>query len=510
MHSQSTSSNEFAPLESDILEQMSEQGGATVPDAIEMGALAPSSGLIDLSRQQRNLLLLRPLFQLELNKQRIGEDGTLFEGIDTHYLLLSSLDRMMEGTTVSTGCTSDEVLTHIADTVMAMKPSLSAVQSGKVADTVLAALDNKANGYKEFSFEYFHATHKSTRSIRFRLVAYEPDIEDVYRYKPTAEGYLVYLGMLDLSPEDAQELMEKMLELLVQRGRFDAALEIARRARTLSIEYRQLIRDRLYQAYRAPGTVNWKRDISAGLDRAREHVRQRQAEDQRMEESVLLALRQAEEPKARANLALLLKTLQGASMLRSQLVGDISRANDRFLEAQRTLFRARRATGLPDLETRLLPQFIELPVNILAEQAENALSAMYSPALPRVYDLNSLFSLLLEQRVEDGDPGEDDGEITPFVPPPLQFDEAVIRQVTDWLTERFSLGQSWRLDELLDQAEDMGFDRTIRRCLVLMLFRAYSHSETEFKNMRADALDEFIADVARGTNLRFTPKERHS
>jgi len=229
-----------------------------------------------------------------------------------------------------------------------------------------------------------------------------------------------------------------------------------------------------------------------------------------MEESVLHALRQAEEPKARANLALLLKTLQGASMLRSQLVGDISGANDRFLESQRAMFRARRATGLPDLESRLLPQLVELPANVLAAQAENALSALYPPALPRVYDLNSLFSLLLEQRAEDGEPEEDDGEITPFVPPPLQFDEAIVRQVTDWLTGKFSLGQTWRLDELLDQAEDAGFDRIMRRCLVLMLFRAYSHSETEFKNMRADALDEFISDVARGTNLRFTPKESRS
>lgn len=509
-HSPSTVSRQLVSAEDGALRPMSELGELAVPDMLETGALASSSGLLDLSRQQRNLLLLRPLFQLELNKQRIGEDGTLFDGIDTHYLLLSALDLMMEGTTVSTGCTSDEILTHIADTAAAMKPALSNVQLAKIADTILAALDNKANSYKEFSFDYFDATRKSTRTIRFRLVAYEPDIEDVYRYKPTAEGYLVYLGMLDLSPEDAQELMEKMLDLLVQRGRFDAALEIARRARTLSIEYRQLIRDKLYQAYRAPGTVNWKRDISAGLNRAREHVRLRQAEDQRMEESVLHALRQAEEPKARANLALLLKTLQGASMLRSQLVGDISGANDRFLESQRAMFRARRATGLPDLESRLLPQLVELPANVLAAQAENALSALYPPALPRVYDLNSLFSLLLEQRAEDGEPEEDDGEITPFVPPPLQFDEAIVRQVTDWLTGKFSLGQTWRLDELLDQAEDAGFDRIMRRCLVLMLFRAYSHSETEFKNMRADALDEFISDVARGTNLRFTPKESRS
>jgi hypothetical protein len=116
-----------------------------------------------------------------------------------------------------------------------------------------------------------------------------------------------------------------------------------------------------------------------------------------------------------------------------------------------------------------------LPTPFLAKQAERALSALYPPALARVYDLNSLFSLLLEQRAEDGEAEEDDGEITPFSPPPLQFDEAVIRQVTDWLRGKFSLGQSWRLDELIYQADDAGFDWPMRRCLVLTLFRAYSH-----------------------------------
>jgi hypothetical protein len=198
------------------------------------------SGLLDLSRQQRNLLLLRPVFQLERYKMMVGDEQgaerTLFQGVDTHYLALSALDLMMEATTISSGSTSTEVLTHLTEITMRVKPSLLAPQSRRVAEVVLDAMDNKANNHREFSFEYFDAASCSAKSARFRLVRFEPDAEDVYRYRPTAEGYLVYLGMLDLSPEDSQELMEKMLDLLVPRGRFEAALEIARRARKLSIE----------------------------------------------------------------------------------------------------------------------------------------------------------------------------------------------------------------------------------------------------------------------------------
>ncbi|MFK4446357.1 hypothetical protein ABH944_006566 [Caballeronia udeis] len=134
----------------------------------------------------------------------------------------------------TSGSTSTEILTYLAEVAIRMKPTLSAPQARRVAEVVLHALDNKANNHREFSLEYFDASSGSTDSIRFRLVRFEPDAEDVYRYRPTAEGYLVYLEMLDLSPEDSQELLERMLDLLVQRGRADAALEIARRARKLA------------------------------------------------------------------------------------------------------------------------------------------------------------------------------------------------------------------------------------------------------------------------------------
>lgn len=474
----------------------------------DLAPLDPS--LLDLSRQLRNLLLVRPIFQLELNKTRIGDessaDAGLFQGIDTPYLALSALDHMMEATTISMGATYEEVISHLADVAKAMKPVLTNTQGYRVSETVLAMLDNKVSNYREFVFEHFDAAKGGMRNVRFRLVRYEPDLEDVYRYRPTAEGYLVYLGMLDLSPEDSQELMEKMLDLLVQRGRFDAALDIAKRARTLTLEHRQSIRDRLHQAHRAPGSVNWSKDLGPFLSEARGHVSKRQLEDLRMEEAVKDALQDTDEPRTRENLAGLLKVLQSASTLRGQLVGDIASAGDNFLAAQRSVFRARRPTGLPDLESRLLPQMLELPVETLAQSSESFLSALYPPTWPKVYDLNTVFSLLLEQRAEDGPQAQDDGEIAPYSPPPPEFPESVIRTATDWLRSKFARGTRYRVDELLDLAEDEGLDRTTRRCLVLILFRSYSPSETEFPDVLSEADGRFLSDVAAGTNLLFTPK----
>ena len=468
-----------------------------------------ASTLLDLSKQQRNLILLRPLFQLELNKRAVGKDvaseNALFEGVDTHYLVLSALDFMMEGTSVSMGCTHSEVLSHLATVAQAVRSDLTTMQASRVAEVVLDTLDNKANAYREFAFDYFDARTRASRTVRFRLVTYQPDLEDIYRYKPTSEGYLVYLGMLDLSPEDSQELMEKMLDLLVQRGRFEAALEIARRARKLSLEYRQLIRDRLMQAYRAPGSVKWSRDMADRLTAARSHVGARQAEDQRMEEAVRDALLTSEEPKTRQDLAQLLKTLQSASLIRSNLVNDVTVAPERFLLAQRSLFRARRPSGLPDLEDRLFPQLLGLQTEVLAENADNCISAIYPTTWPKVYDLNNLFSMLLERRPDEVEPEEDDGEIAPFIPPTDQFPQEVIGEVEQWLHRQFETGATWRIDQLLQAAELQGLNSQARRCMVLMLFRSFAQSETIFPNMRSDAAGRFHMDIAQGTNLAFSP-----
>lgn len=478
---------------------------------IEETDSAPDSAveLLDLNKQQRNLLLLRPLFQLELNKHSIGTESggavPLFKDLDTHYLVLTALDQMMEGTTIHMGCTPAEVIDGLMAVASVMKPGLTSSQARRVAEAILDTLDNKANAYREFAFDFFDGRVRQTRTVRFRLVSYEPDLEDVYRYRPTAEGYLVYLGMLDLAPEDAQELMEKMLDLLVQRGRFDAALEIAKRARTLSLEYRQFIRDRLMQAYRAPGSVNWTREVAGKLKDARAHVGARQAEDQRMTEAVREALQSAEEAKVRQDLSQLLKTLQGASVIRANLVSDITVAPDKFLLAQRALFRARRPSGLPDLETRLLPDLLKLDSEALAEHADDVISGLYPVKWPKVFGLNSVFGLLLERRTEAVESDDEEGEIEPFVPPPEQFSVVLISEVQAWVTRKFAEVGACSVDALLAMAEAEGLDRTRLRCLVLMMFRSYSQAETLFPTMRAEADGRFERDVAQGSNLLFFP-----
>lgn len=222
-----------------------------------------------------------------------------------------------------------------------------------------------------------------------------------------------------------------------------------------------------------------------------------------MEESVRDSLLQANEPKTRESLVGLLKAIRDAGLNRTHLVSDVTLAPEQFMQAQAAVFRARRPSNLPDLEARILPDLVRASTTLLAEEADSAISALYPPSVRRVYELNSVFALLLERRVEDLSPDDAPGEITPFDPPANQFSEALIRSALEWLALKFAAADSYRTDELLRLAEEEGLDDLHQRCLSLMLFRSFAQTESPFPNLHVTADGYFHSKVAHGTNLKF-------
>lgn len=482
--------------------------GLTGPSAAPHGP----SWLLDLSRHQRNLLLFKPLFMLDLNKGRLTDGSQqLFEGIDTHYLALTALDTMMEGTAGdATGATAQHVLQRLAETATSMKPSISVAQAGRIADAVLGALDNKANNYRWFEFDYFDAAQGLTRKALFRLVEFSADLDDIPRYRPTPEGYLVYLGMLDLSVEDSQELVEKVLSLLVERGRFDKAREIATTAARLSKQYRQQIREKLNQAYRSPGSVNWTDGISKDLVAARVHVTERQKEDRRLEEAIREQLRKADDTRARVDLAFVLHTVQEAARVRTLLLTDITGAAEKFMIAQNQVFKARRSAALPDLESVLLPRALATPVQALSEAADDFITALYPPQFFSVFDLGHMAEMLLDQGAQASEVDPDDGEVVAVPEPSPKFGQPMIDEVTGWVRQQLSQVERVTLSSLLEQGRAEDKNDTWRRCLVFVMLRSFASSETAFPQCATRALDAFTCDITQGNDIEFFPLEPRS
>lgn len=465
---------------------------------------AASDILFDLSAQQRNLLLLSPLFELHQNKSHVANsDGAagFMTNIDTHYLSLSLLDFLMEGVAIGSGQYPEEVLQHLMALAGVIAPSLNHGDLRKIAEYVLGQVANSRENYKDFEREYFDAKTKCTQAHRFKLITFEPDLEENYLFKPTEEGYLVYLGMLDLSPEDAAELMEKMLQLLIKRNKFAQAVDIAKRARALSIEFRQIIRDTITRARRTPRAVNWKDDIQVRLEKARGHVTERRKEDGTMMLSVRNSLAGADEFEVRENIIKLLDILQSSSNLRSRLHTEIMQAPDQYLTAHSMVFRVRAPSSLPSLEELLFPHFMKLPVETLAACVDNMISSAYPPKFPHIFDLNNVFALLLDKRASPNFIEEDEGEVEPEQLTLEMFSFEEIEQAEQWIDEKLRQVNETTIEKLLTGAEEEGLDRPVVLCAALFLYIAINES-SNYKNIEISINEHsYRTKYVRGTSL---------
>ena len=462
--------------------------------------------LLSFSRQQKNLLLLRPLFALEFNKARYGAENSersVLDDLDTHYLALALLDYLVESVPYYRGRTRDEVVAFIAGLIAVMANALAHEDAELAAEQVLGALENKRGNYQPFEFTYFDAAAGQAAPYRYRLLKLEPDQYDNARYAPTHEGYLVYLGMLDLRPEEYELVMQKASQLMLQRNRYAEALELISKARKSSIQHSQMIGERLGTAMRSPRSVNWGRDFAPSLDSARSHVVERQREDQLMLGSVQESLiAESTGETAREHLAAIRDVLESASTLRTQLVTDIGLAPDRFLSAHAASVRARGAARLPDLETVLLPQLGNLPAKHLACLAEAIVPVLYPPRFRRLFDLSTAVAILL-QRAPEGElhlPGEDEFEERAF--PPGEFSDELIELSRSWLAKTLQGARNLKIDDLIARAQEDGFDETGCRCITYWLFRTY-HPATDVFDVNVSAAGRFEESFAEGSRLVF-------
>lgn len=468
---------------------------------------SPPVALLSFSRQQRNLLLLRPLLALEINKSRFGdEEGErgLLDSLDTQYLALALLDHLIESVPYYRGRTRDEVIAFLADLIQVMSTALSREAAELAASQVLGALENKRGNYQPFEFSYFDGATATTQPYRYRLLKLEPDQYDNPRYAPTSHGYLVYLGMLDLRPEEYELVMQKASRLMLERNRYAEALELISKARKSSIHYSQVINERLSAANRSPRSVDWPRDFTPALDDARKHVGERQREDQLMLGSVQESLTgESTGQEAREKLAEIRDVLENASTLRTQLVTDIGHAPDRFLAAHAASLRARSLARLPDLDAEFLPELGKLPAQRLAEIAKRVLPLFYPPRFRRVFDLSTVAALLLQRRPEPEVIPEGEDVFEEFAFPPGQFSDDLIESTKSWLLKVLAGRENVGIEEILDQAESDGFDEAGCRCITYWLFRTF-HPATDVFGVEVGVEGRFAAAFAEGSGLRFT------
>ena len=80
--------------------------------------------------------------------------------------------------------------------------------------------------------------------------------------------------------------------------------------------------------------------------------------------------------------------------------------------------------GLPDLESAIFPNVMQLHSPVLLAEADTFLSALYPVQPLKVFDLNTAFTILQETRTDDAPAVEEEGELAPFTPSLTPFRRA--------------------------------------------------------------------------------------
>lgn len=444
--------------------------------------LFEKTGTVNLSRQLKNLLLVRPLFELALRTRRTDEGVRLFSGLDTNFLTLALLDFIMEGSVFGFGRSREEVLSYLGEKTRLLKPSLSESDARKVAADIVDAIHNAENRAERFEYEYFDTTSGQVQRYAFHLLRWTRGEDDRSYYRVTDEGYLVYLGMLDLGTEDMQVLLDKMLAELIRRGRIEQALDVSERGRREAVRYQESIRAQLERAKRSPDAVAWKGDLEPFLVRAREHIDGRHEEERQMLALVSDQLRDATNASARRKFARLYETLEQEMAVHLRLSQMVSEAGSNYRQSQKTMFRARRRQKLPDIEEQLLPPMLGATVQHIAELGDSCGHVLLSAEAPKQFSLGQTIGLLTELRrtVEPQEWQEENMVPLDQLPPHFQADviEAAKAHVEQALKAAFAQGATIDNEQILRDAEAKHLSGAVQEYAMHRLYDLFSDKDS--------------------------------
>jgi hypothetical protein len=482
-----------------LLDATSSSGDS--PDGESLLGIGP----LDLGRQTRNLLLARPLHELAAKVRRADFANGVFQDIDTHYLALSLFDFVMEGSVFGLGRLREEVTTFMADVIRQIKPQLGEDRCNELAVEVLDTLHNTENRNEQFDFPYYDAASGTTRRYRFSLLTFERQDDNQYKYRPTEAAILLYVGQLDIGAEQMQTLLDRMTAELVKRGRVNEALDVSRQAYLQAVRYQDSIRSRLDRAQRVPDAISWKQDLEPFLEESRRHIDERGNEERSLLVLVKDKINTTSDRVTRERLVRLKETVERESDIHLHLLRVVAQAAEKYLDASRTMFRARQRHRLPDLEDRVLPQLLKLPQLGLGQVAQRGWHLLLPPNVERVFNLRQVFELLTEPQAEPPEKSEEPDVIEPIPEDVPHFSPVVIREGDAYLKRTFATGQPVFVDEVLQRAQADGLDAVVRDYLVFMMYQSFSREEDAF-GVNAEPHGRFSLARVEGSRLLFTPR----
>ncbi|QSE87850.1 hypothetical protein JWS13_04110 (plasmid) [Rhodococcus pseudokoreensis] len=356
---------------------------------------------IGFAQRVKALATTAPLHELEARKAQVQTaDYTVYQMSE---LALHTIDLVTIAMDFDTGAKPDQVLTDLARRVAAHAPDRNEVEHQRVARWVLENLLNVGSADRGFRTIYGVSGPDGYARRRFDFKLLEETLGpdgDLY-LRASNEAVNVLVGALEIDLEAAHIAADVRLDILIKRGRLAEAQAAAQNARYRTIQYGEMLRQRLEATSRDVRNVDWAVEMPEFIEGALSHIEDRY----RAENAILVNITEvrdnADTPARKAQAATLVHVVRDCLRRHDQLQAALESAGRRFrAEQDRQTFTHTYSPASLDLHSQLLTPVLSCSVT----DADNALLRFFSPAaglvVPHAVRLADLFDNLVTPPTE--------------------------------------------------------------------------------------------------------------
>ena len=377
--------------------------------------LAPQGGRLansaELKDRWKTLQLLGPVFEL-LNRAAPRADID-HRRYDLAQLALRLIDYVVHNQASLEGAVSlDTVTDHLTQVARRMHPGDPNRPYTKVARLVFSAVFNDGRPHEATWLDADTAGQEPDEDVfRFRLLRMV-DSEAGAAVTATDEAILLYLQALNTDLADRALALKLMVEIQMQAGEFDKALESARQATRTARGLSASLRERLADTRRDVGTVDWHGEMPRWLTEVRGQIRQQIERDRQLLD---LAGESGDDPAAQEACRNIADEVRAGGDVWTRLERHVLAAIPVFLEAQNTQrFHPRGMAAAIDMTRDVFDPAMAAPEPAFHRGIGALVAGVSPPPTPVWWGLGDLTDLLFKPPIsyERRPPAVDDpGEL---------------------------------------------------------------------------------------------------
>ncbi|MEA5455252.1 hypothetical protein SPF06_11010 [Sinomonas sp. JGH33] len=367
-------------------------------DELISDGAATSTGF---AQRVKALATTAPLHDLDARKAQVqSADYTVYQMAE---LALHAIDLVTIAMDFDTGARPEAVLRDLAARVAAQAPERAPTEHERVASWVLENLLNVGSTDRGFRTVYglTGPDGYDRRTFDFKLLEETRGPDGDLYLRASNEAVNVLVGALEVDLEAAHIAADVRLDILIKRGRLSEAQAAAQNARYRTIQYGEMLRQRLEATSRDVRNVDWSLAMPAFIDEALAHIEGRY----RAENAILVNLTEvrdvADTAARKAQAARLVDVVRDCLRRHDQLQTGLQTAGRRFrAEQDRQTFAPGPTRAALDLHAQLLQPALTRPV----AEADVALLRFFSAAaglvVPYALRLVDLFEALITPPAE--------------------------------------------------------------------------------------------------------------